>query len=138
MINVACKACGCVVRITGEPNDVALFADWWPDHFPCPKCKQAAEVVDAISPDTLPALSIYDLTSGEAFQAFNGLGFPEERECGPIAVRMAFQQAVETVNTRLIKGTTRAVIDSIKFADGTTMYLGASSYGAIVYRISGP
>lgn len=110
--------------------------EWWPDCFPCPNCRQLSSVENAIGTDALAVLDLYDLTPEEAYKAFNGLGLPQEQECGPLAVRLAFQQPIKTIRARLVRGTNRSVIDSIEFEDGSSMYFGASPFGAIVYRIS--
>lgn len=137
MITVVCSQCTAAVRVTGAESEIlSLFNDWWPAQFPCPRCRGTARIVEAIEQTALSVLDVYDLTPTEAFKAFSGLGLPTEQECGPMAVRLAFQQPVKTVQARLIKGSNRSVIDSIEFADGTLLYLGASPYGAIVYRIA--
>lgn len=111
-------------------------SEWWPASYPCPKCRSLAHTIEAVGPDALAALDVYDLNPQEAYSAFNGLGLPQERECGPTAVRLAFQNPIKFIKARLIKGSNRSVLDSIEFADGSVMYFGASPYGAIVYRIS--
>ena len=140
MINIVCTDCGTAIRTTGDEGEVQALlgegTEWYPDQYPCPGCSSKASVIDSIDPSALKALNIFDLTAQEAYSAFNGLGLPEERECGPLAVREAFKSAVVTIKCDLIKGSNRSVLKSIVFADGTRMYFGSSPYGATVYRIA--
>jgi hypothetical protein len=131
------------LRISGEESEMDyLFgekSEWYPNKFPCPQAdcnNKSAELMVSIKPEALSVLSVFDLTAQEAFAALNGMGLPEEQDCGPTAVRVAFKEPIKSVDARLVKGTNRSVIDSIEFGNGTRVFLGASAYGAIVYRIA--
>jgi len=140
VINIVCKSCGTAIRTSGEYDEVdSLLGEksaWYPDQYPCPTCGGKSEMVLAIDNTAFRSLDLHDLTPEEAFAAFNGLGLPEERECGPMAVKEAFKCPVREVKCDLIRGTNRTVLRSIEFEDGTRMYFGASSYGCTVYRIA--
>jgi hypothetical protein len=115
-------------------------SDWYPDKFPCPwvNCDGKGELLTSIQPEALAALSVHELTPQEAYVAFNGLGLPEEQDCGPTAVQVAFNKLVKKVNVALLKGTNRSIVNWIEFEDGTRLFLGATAAGAIVYRIAKP
>lgn len=146
MITIVCRACSTAVRVTGEPSEVEhlfgeLNPEWYPDKFPCPGygCDSTAEAVDAIDPAALQALSVHDLSPHEAYAAFNGLGIPKERDCGPTAVKtLLMNQRIVGGDVQLIRGSNRSVIHNLEFDDGTVLYLASSTYGATVYRIAKP
>ncbi len=95
--------------------------------------------MESIESITAAALAIRDLTPLEAFHAFSGLGFPEERDCGPTAVTQALLNGkVASLDTKLVRGSNRSVIYSLTMEDGTKLFLGSSPYGAMVYRLSKP
>lgn len=140
MITIVCSACGTAIRTSGEYDEVDVLlgekSEWYPDKYPCPCCPAKAAMVDAIEPAALKSLDLYEMTAQEAYGAFNGLGLPTERECGPLAVAEAFKSPVKKINCELIKGTNRSVMRSIELEDGTRVYFGSSSYGATIYRIA--
>lgn len=143
MIVVVCANCRTAVRIQGGEEEemenlVGQRSEWYPDKFPCPSCDAKATVHTAVDAEVMNVLDIHDLTPAEAFVAFNGMGLPEEQECGPTAVNKAFSQPVKKINAKLIKGSNRSVLESIEFEDGTRLFLASSPYGATVYRISKP
>lgn len=135
MITIVCMSCGTAIRITGEHNEMeSLFGG--EKTFPCPTCGEDSEEVDSIEQAAFRSLDLHDLTPQEAFAAFNGLGLPKERDCGSTAVSaLLIEKRIVAVEGEMIKGTNRTVIRHIEFQDGTKMYLGASAYGAMVYRI---
>ena len=145
MITLVCTQCGTAVRIMGIHEEASyLFgeqSDWYPDKYPCPKagCKGLAKIVETIEPSALLTLDMYELTPQEAFAAFHGLGFPEEKDCSVTAVEQAFERSpVKHVQTHMIKGTHRTIIDWIEFENGTRVYLAGSAWGALAYRLSKP
>jgi hypothetical protein len=144
LITLACLKCNTAIRTVGDNREVfALLGhgcEWYPDKYPCPKagCDGLAQFMEAVAPTALSQLEIHDLTPYEAFAAFNGLGFPPERDCGETAVREAFKQSISKVGVRQLRGENRSVIDWIEFTDGVRIYLAASGAGAVVYRIARP
>lgn len=142
MIMIVCKKCGVAIRTSGDSEQIEnLFGErsqWYPDKFPCPNafCGGYGEFTNAIEPEALKCLTIYDLAAEEAFAAFSGLGVPEERDCGPVAIEKAFAKPIKKINSKIVPGSNRSVIYWIEFEDNTRMFFGASSYGAIVYRIA--
>ena len=143
MITIVCMKCGTGIRTMGEPGELhSLFTGtpWHPNNYPCPSavCTGQAQLVEAIDALSLSTLNIRDLELQEAYAAFNGLGFPEERDCGKTAVELAFKQSVKKVRVRQLRGQNRSVIDCIIFDDGTRMYVASATEGAVVYRIAKP
>jgi hypothetical protein len=140
VITIVCTSCGTAIRTSGEYAEVDLLlgekSEWYPDKYPCANCPAKAALIDNIDPSALKALDLYEMTAQEAYGAFNGLGLPEERECGPMAVGDAFKSSVKKVHCELIKGTNRSVVRHIELEDGTRVYFGSSPYGATVYRIA--
>lgn len=143
MITIVCMKCGTGIRTMGEPGELhTLFTGtpWHPDDYPCPEasCRGRAQLVESIDSLTLTTLNIHDLELQEAYAAFNGLGFPEERDCGKTAVEFAFKQPVKEVRVRQIRGQNRSVLDCIIFEDGTRLYVASATEGAVIYRIAKP
>jgi hypothetical protein len=145
MLIIACQKCGTAVRTVGEFGEVQHLvgpgSDWYPDKYPCHKagCDGTGVIVTNTEPKVLQSLDIVDLTPQEAFVAFHGMGLPTEHECGVMAVDRAFEASpVAKVHARNIKGTGRCAIDNIELEDGTKIFLGCSTHGAVVYRISKP
>lgn len=144
MILIACKDCGIAVRTAGEHAELTHLLgeaneDWYPGNYPCPTsgCKGKASFMEGIEPAAMKMLDIHDLTPQEAFAAFNGLGLPAERDCGPEAVKNALLgNKVVAVGVSLIRGSHRSVLYSITMEDGTIVYLGSSPFGATVYRMA--
>lgn len=146
MIVIACKDCATAVRVTGEHEELShllgeMNSDWYPDKYPCPTaaCKGKAEFMESIEPSALRMLNLYDLTPHEAFAAFHGLGLPEERDCGPTAVReVLLKHRIKEVDVQLIRGSNRSVIYQLVLEGGIILYLGSSPFGATVYRLAKP
>ena len=146
MIIIACRECGNAIRVTGEHDEVQQLLgehnqDWYPDKYPCPMptCDGKSEFMDAIEPAAFRMLNIVDLTLHEAYAAFHGLGLPDERDCGPVAIRECLLSGrVKSVDVRLIRGSSRSVLYSITMEDGTTIHVGSSPFGAVVYRLAKP
>jgi hypothetical protein len=145
VITIVCKTCGTAVRIMGIQEEVShLFgeqSEWYPDKYPCPRvgCNGRSEIVNSIESSALLTLDMHELTPQEAFAAFHGLGFPEEKDCGAEAIKQVFaQSSVKTVQTYTIRGTQRAIVQWIELENGIRLYLAGSAWGAMVYRISKP
>jgi hypothetical protein len=144
LITIACLKCNTAIRTVGEGSEifglVGHGCEWYPDKYPCPKsgCDGTAQYMEAVAPTAMSQLEVHDLTPYEAFAAFNGLGFPPERDCGETAVREAFKQPVARVGVRQLRGANRSALDWIEFADGVRIYLAASGDGAVVYRVARP
>jgi len=143
---IACRAEGCTLLVRVSPGAegeleslLGPSSELYPDKFPCPRCNAHMEVVLAIESTDLALLDVVDLSPPEALAAFSGLGFPEERECGPASVRALMSGAtVKSVKVRQVKNSHRSIIEFIELADGTRLFLGSSSHGATVYRIAAP
>jgi hypothetical protein len=128
-----------------EPERVATLvgekSDYWPSSYPCLECpaKDGRVVQEtSIAPDLLAKLRIRDLGSEEYFRALLGLGTPDEDLPTLQNVRVALRSPVKSVKGTDVRATGRCIVTSLELEDGTTLYLGASSHGAVVYRISKP
>lgn len=144
MIYIVCKSCRFALRVSpGVDNEsedlLGESSDWYPDKYPCPMCEQDCTLATVMDTSTLQNLDVVDVTPMEAFVALSGAGLPEERDCGVTAVEKLFgEKRVKGVATRLIRNSNRCVVDHIEFEDGCKAYFGASSHGAVIYRISKP
>lgn len=145
MIVIACTSCGVGVRTFGEHAEVHHLigqgCDWYPNKYPCPndRCGRTAEYMQSIDPSALSRLELHDLTPQESFAAFNGLGFPLERDCGETAVReLLLTSSICKAGTRQVRAANRTVVEWLEFEDGSRVYLASSADGAIAYRISRP
>lgn len=118
--------------LIGESSDVGKVV--------CPRCAAALGRYREIEVDgtVMRRLKVTDLTTDEMYAALNGFGLPEEVQCS----RRRVQEVLENTKIKKVVGRDTAagrfVIDSILFEDNKRMYLGASSEGAVVYRISEP
>ena len=144
MLLVPCMHCFTAVRVMGEPQEVALVgegSEFWPDKYVCVQCERPCEGIyegDA-EQSALEKMKLRELTAQEFYAALNGLGTPDEMHCDTVTVRELFSsKTVRRVHSKDVRGTTRSVIESIEFDDGTRLYLAAAPLGAVVYRITRP
>ena len=130
--------CGFVIRVYGPDETetehlIGPKCDWYPGNYPCPKCGEGMEH----NVTCIPRTPVTDLSPLEAFVAFSGGGLPTEQECSATAVASLLEsQPIKQAITRHIPGTNRCLLDTLILADGTKLYLGASTQGACVYRIA--
>ena len=131
-----------VIRVTGRDDRIAELAGdeshWYPDQYPNPVRDQyeLGSVAEAADASALGNVELKELSAEEAFVALSGLGFPEERDCRPCAVRQQFASAVRRIEAEPLPGTNRTLIRSIVFDEGSELFLGAAPEGAIAYRLS--
>lgn len=133
------------IRSVGDYEEVDHLlgrkSEWYPDKYPHPAASvgELGTLQNAIDARAIQELSIRDLSPQEAYAALNGLGMPEERDCGLTAVQKVFsEQKVKKVHARQVNRDNRTIIDSIEFEDGTRMYFAASPLGSIIYRVAQP
>jgi hypothetical protein len=152
MIVVPCLPCGLVVRVMPQRVSdtesvmevdqlVGTTSEFWPDQFPCPICSKRCTglLENQADAQALQVLELHDLTPQEAFAAFNGLGFPAEQQCDLEAVQSLLrEQPVRSVIGKTVAGAKRVLVDALELWDGSRVYFGASSDGAVVYRVSRP
>jgi hypothetical protein len=79
-----------------------------------------------------------DLKPIEAHLLFEGMGFPEERDCVAEVVCQELTKRVSKVHAVTLQGTGRTVLDALELEDGTTLFFSGSAHGALVYRIRKP
>jgi len=139
MIIIACPQCRCALRTVGEDAEQLLGkeTDYYPDRYPCSVCPSKARIIDGREAKEYLD-DIRDLTPQEVFAALHGLGFPEEQDCGETAVQQALRRSpLRRAATRHVRNG-RCCLDRLELEDGTRLFIGSSSYGAVVYRIAEP
>ena len=142
MIYIVWPKARLVVRITGPDDRIACLvgdeSHWHPDQYPLPLRGhyELGSVAEAADASALRNVELKELSAEEAFVAFSGLGFPEERDCRPCAVRQQFESAVRRIEAEPLPGTNRTLIRSIVFDEGSELFLGAAPEGAIAYRLA--
>jgi len=137
MITAVCIDCQLALRTICEPSEGTILMEAANEETAiCPKCSGPVEFYPSISDVAFNSMDIHDLNYKEMYAALHGLGLPEERECSPSAVRELFKKSIKSVDVTHLKGSHRSLINSIEFVDGTTLYIGASPFGAIIYRIA--
>lgn len=145
MMVVACAACGLVVRVLGDPNEVGPLvgsaSEFWPDRYECPECgaRARATLESEVDPCLLAGRRARDLTAQEALAAFHGLGLPDEQMCDvQSVVKLLREQRIRRVVADDISGLARCYLRELELDDGTRLYLGAGAGGALVYRMTRP
>lgn len=135
---VVCSNCDSGLRVVGDAAEIKSLVSDRSDH-PCFYCGCPCTVGAFADNDLLRVKNIRTVSPMEAHLAFEGMGLPSERECAAEIVETLLQsKQIKHAKVRSIPNTGRSVIDSIGFEDGTVMYLGASTHGALVYRIRRP
>lgn len=144
MLLVPCMNCFTSVRVMGDPAEVNSLvgqaSDFWPNKYTCVTCNAPCEAIvesDA-DPNALRKMKVRELSAQELFAALNGLGTPDEMICDASTVREVFTRPIKKVHGNTVANTSRFLIEAIEFEDGTKIHLGASSHGALVYRITRP
>jgi hypothetical protein len=148
MILVVCLPCKLAVRIlpsvkeSGELESlVGRLSEFWPDKYVCPRCEKGARGMLESEADVraLSLLEVRDLNAQEAFQAFMGLGFPDEQDCTLESLNeLLREKPVRALHGENVRGSTRSVIESLELWDGTKIYFGAAPDGAVAYRVVRP
>lgn len=141
MIYIVCTNCRTALCTHGDPDEVESLlgerSDYYPDKYPCCVCGAMGQYVRCIEPTALSSMAVHELTPQEVFAVLNGMGLPEEQECGPAAIQKVFHDSkVTKVHAKIIPGTNRSMLDSLEFEDGTRMYFGVSPTGPTIYRIA--
>ena len=151
MILVICLKCELAIRIMPAqvllPSSVQELeqlvgrrSEFWPNRYPCPKCEGVCTAIldTQADPQVMALLTVQDLTPQEAFSAFMGCGFPEEQSCSLERVQELLKQPVKQVIGTNVPGVERTLVDALELEDGTKLHFGASSDGAVIYRITKP
>lgn len=140
-----CLQCCLAIRVIADPDEVTdLIGEksaFWPAAYPCPVCGEKLSALEEndVDPSALMRLRVIDLTVTEAFAAFEGFGLPEEHGCSAsIVADHLTGAAVARVRVQDVPNTGRSTIDFIELVNGTRIYLGASTAGAVVYRVTRP
>jgi hypothetical protein len=145
MILILCSKCALAIRVMGDADEIRPLvgdrSEFWPDKYICPRCEERAvgcHELEASAAD-VERLRPRDLTPQEALAAFHGLGLPDEQLCNKALLESLLrQQPIRHIAARDIEGSRRCYLHHIELWDGTKIYLGAGSDGAVVYRIAHP
>jgi rubredoxin len=143
---VTCEGCGSIYRVMQQHDgaDVDLIvgehSEFWPNKYTCPRCgARAAGAHEDALPRGFQTVSIIDLTAEELLAALYALGLPEERKTALADVQGRLTKNwIAHVVGHDVAQTGRCCIDYLEMADGTKIYLGASTHGAVVYRVVSP
>jgi len=148
MILVICSnlnTCESVFRVMGDWQEVQTLvgpmSEFWPQGFTCPKCQGPAQGVmeNDVDMGLLAGFQIRDIEAQEMYRAQYGMGLPEEMDCRRDVVEQILREnPIRKVSGHDISGANRFVIEHIELWDGTKMYFGSSSQGAIIARIVRP
>lgn len=139
---IACPVCRLAFRVQGNYEEMHFLvgqrSDWYPDKYPCPtsECLGKMVIADAVDPESLGYLDIRELSPQETFQAFMGLGLPEEKDCNPTIVKEAMRgRKIVSMDLHGIPGTTRSVLHSMMLDNGVRVFFGNSPHGVVIYRV---
>ena len=141
MIVIVCIPCALAVRVlpsvkeAGEIDSlIGRHSHFWPDRYICPRCEGSMRGMLEHEADVraLSLMELRDLTAQEAFQLFEGLGFPDEQNCTVEALTELMRaQPMRKIQGRNVLGSTRALVEYLELWDGTKIYLGAAPDGAV-------
>lgn len=145
MLVAACQRCSLVFRVLGDFQELETLvgrqSSFWPDKYICGRCQGPTPVMSEQQAARLQMLGqeTVELDPGEYFRALQGLGLPDEIECGRTAVEQLLRgQKVKRIAGHEVNKRKRFCLEWIEFEDGSRAYFGASSHGAIVYKITKP
>ena len=144
MILFPCTHCGLVIRVMGDVDEINMLigqnSEFWPDKYVCPACKNSTKAKHEaeFSGDALVVAKVRDLTAQEYFRTQFGMGLPEEQVCTRKVIDLLFAQPVKKIIGREIAGTGRFQLEELEFESGAKAYFGASSFGALIYRVTAP
>lgn len=141
MILIICLHCRSALRVLDDAEEVHRLvgeqSEFWPDKYPCATCEHNAKgMLEMYAvPKALEHFDVTTVTAAEAFAALHGLGLPKERDCKLLAVAEYLRgNSVSDVRGVTVNG--RAVVESITLSNGLCLHFGASSHGAVVYRVT--
>lgn len=139
---ILCKLCAFGVRVVGDNQSIQdLLGAKSPceGKYNCPSCGSACMSSPYVDNAVLREKDVRDLEPLEAYLLFEGMGYPEERDCVAEVVKdeLLTKRIVKVVSVTA-HGTTRAIIDHLVLEDGTTLFFSGSAHGAIIYRIRRP
>lgn len=141
MMVLPCMACFTAVRVMEVLPHVGPESEFWPAGYTCVACGNPVTAIGERETElvALEKMKLRDLTSDELYAALHGLGTPEERVAHFTSVNdLLLSKKVTKVIGHTVGNTDRTVIEALELEDGTRMYLGSGSAGAIVYRITHP
>lgn len=138
---VFCNWCGCTLRVLDKLSEkdeqlVGQTSEFWPDKYKCTKCgADATGCPEQEVPRFMQSAAIVDLTAQELYAALVGMGLPKEAECTLTNVAALLGKVGVKIVGKDVPNTGRCTLDYLEFPDGSLLYLGASSHGAVVYRL---
>lgn len=145
MMLIVCAAlqdCESVFRVLGDWAEVQTLvgprSEFWPQGYTCPKCGGPAQgaMESDIDPRVLAGFQIREVEAQEMYRAQYGMGLPEEMDCRREVIEQALREnPIRRVSGHEVAGANRFVLEYLELWDGTKLYFGASSHGAIVTRV---
>lgn len=139
MILYHCSECSVTFRCICEPDEVAtLRTAEATSECKCPYCdKKLVPYMEHDADETL-LKRVVDLSYSEMFPMLMGLGLPAQRDCNLELIKEILNKntitSIAGTEIDTISGK-RSIIHSIKLSNGTALYFGSSSHGAVCYRI---
>lgn len=137
-----CPKCPFGLKVDGDPQEIDdLLGDRSGLHGQrqCPLCFALCKKAPFVDNALLSSKQLWTLTPHEAHLLFEGMGFPEERDCVAETVMDELRsKRVKAVKAKTVPNTTRAVIEQVVLEDDTTLFFSGSAQGALVYRIRKP
>lgn len=148
MMALVCDSSSCraLFRAVGEPHELAILfgpgSEFYPDQYICPSCGGKAAMRSGARADEAFAQGgrpVRVLEAAELFRAQYGLGLPEEQECSREVIEGYLRKyPIRKVAGHSIGGRRSFCLEFLELEDGTRLYFGASTHGAVVYRIARP
>jgi hypothetical protein len=139
---ILCPKCSFGIKVDGDPEEIENLLGERTDlygHHQCPLCWALCEKAPFADNAVLGAKHMRTLTPYEAHLLFEGLGFPEERDCVAETVTdELLRKRIKAVKAKTVPNTTRAVVEQVVLEDDTTLFFSGSAQGALVYRIRKP
>ena len=137
-----CSACGTVVRVLGDSQQVELLvgsrSQFWPDRYVCPKCDGAAVGCEQPTAEMLsgvPGETLFELSAEEALALHMGLGVPSERRVSVELLDETLREHVVQWGLGIDVSSGRVYINWLETKAGTRVFLGAGPCGAVAYRV---
>ena len=135
-------ACTSVFRVMGEWQEIQSLvgprSEFWPLGYTCPKCSGPAQGVmeSEIDLRLLAGVPVRDIEAQEMYRAQYGMGLPEEMDCRREIIEQTLREnPIKKIAGHEVPGANRFVLEHLELWDGTKVYFGGSSHGAIITRI---
>jgi hypothetical protein len=138
---IICEKCRFGLQVLGGSEDIDHLVGEGSPHWgrhQCPLCGGLCKAAPFADAAVTAAKHMRSLTPMEAHLLFEGMGFPEERDCVADIVKEELKKPIKRVKAFTVPNTNRSVLESLELEDGTTVFLSGCAEGALVYRIRKP